>query len=240
MTAPRIIAGAAPLLLIADHASNAVPPGVDLGIDTALLGNHIAIDIGTAALTEALAKLLTAPAIVATVSRLVIDCNRDPGVAGLVPTASDGHVIPGNLGLSRAERELRTSAIHAPYHVAIADEIARRRPALLVSIHSFTPVLETAPGRSRPWPVGILYNEDDRAARSGIIALAARGLHVGDNEPYSGRDLNYTMNRHAEAAGLPYLGFEVRNDGIADGAGVVHWASVLADTIHHVMRALRI
>ena len=240
MTAPRIIAGEAPLLLIADHASNAVPPGVDLGIDAVLLDDHIAIDIGTAALTEALAKLLTAPAIIATVSRLVIDCNRDPGVAGLVPTASDGHVIPGNLSLSPAERDLRTTAIHAPYHAAIADEIARRRPALLVSIHSFTPALLTAPGGSRPWPVGILYNTDDRAARAGIGALAARGLHVGDNEPYSGRDLNYTMNRHAEAARLPYLGVEVRNDGIADGAGVAHWAAVLADTIHHVMRVLRV
>lgn len=240
MTAPRIITGNAPLLLIADHASNAVPPGVDLGIDAALLDNHIAIDIGTAVLTEALARLLAAPAVIATVSRLVIDCNRDPGVAGLVPTASDGHVIPGNLGLSTAERELRTSAIHAPYHAAIAGEIARQRPALLVSIHSFTPALKTAPGVLRPWPVGILYNADDRAARPGIAALAARGLHVGDNEPYSGRDLNYTMDRHAEAAGLPYLGIEVRNDGIADGAGVTHWAAVIADTIHHVMRALRV
>lgn len=240
MTTPAIIDGEAQLLLIADHASNAVPPGVELGIDPVLLDTHIAIDIGSAALTKALAGLLSAPAIIATVSRLVIDCNRDPGAAGLVPTASDGHVIPGNLGLSTAERDLRTSAIHMPYHAAIADEIIRRRPLLLVSIHSFTPALETAPRLARPWPVGILYNEDDRAARAGITALAARGLHVGENEPYSGRDLNYTMNRHAEAAGLPYLGIEVRNDGITDGAGVAHWAAVLADTVHHVVRTLRL
>lgn len=239
MTAPRIIAGNAPLLLIADHASNSVPPGVELGIDPILLDNHIAIDIGTAALTEVLADQLAAPAVIATVSRLVIDCNRDPEVAGSIPTASDGHVIPGNLGLSLAERELRTSAIHASYHAAIAEEILRRRPALLVSIHSFTPALETARGLARPWPVGILYNNDDRAARPGIVALAARGLHVGDNEPYSGRDLNYTMNRHAEAAGLPYLGIEIRNDGLADGEGIAHWAVVLADTIRHVLRSLR-
>ena len=239
MTTPRLIAGDAPLLLIADHASNSVPPGIDLGIESGLLDTHIAIDIGTAALTEALAQALSAPAIIAGVSRLVIDLNRDPGVSGLVPTASDGHVIPGNVGLSPAERDLRIAAIHAPYHATIATEIARHRPAMLVSIHSFTPQLAMVPEQARPWPVGILYNEDDRAARPGIAALAARGLHVGDNQPYSGRDLNYTMNRHAEAAGLPYLGVEIRNDGITDAAGVAHWTQVIADTIHHVLRALR-
>lgn len=238
MTAPQLIDGSAPLLLIADHASNRVPPGVDLGIDPALLDGHIAIDIGTAALTEALARELSAPAIIATVSRLVIDLNRDPGVAGLVPVASDGHVITGNVTAGEAERDLRLAAIHVPYHAAIAGEIARRRPELLVSIHSFTPQLATAPELARPWPVGILYNRDDRAARLGISALAARGLHVGDNAPYSGRDLNYTMNRHAEAARLPYLGVEIRNDGLRDAAGVAHWAAILADTVHHVRRGL--
>ncbi len=239
MTAPRLIDGPAPLLLIADHASNFVPPGVDLGIDPALLDDHIAVDIGTAALTEALARELSAPAIIASVSRLVIDLNRDPGVAGLVPVASDGHVITGNVTAGAAERDLRIAAIHAPYHATIAAEIARRRLELLVSIHSFTPQLATAPELARPWPVGILYNRDDRAARAGIAALAARGLHVGDNQPYSGRDLNYTMNRHAEAAGLPYLGVEIRNDGLRDAAGVAHWTHVVADTVHHVLRALR-
>ncbi len=238
MTAPHVVAGSAPILLIADHASNAVPPGIELGIDAALLETHIAVDIGSAALTEALAAALAAPAIIATVSRLVIDPNRDPQVSGLIPTASDGHFIPGNLALSAVERELRVAAIHAPYHAAIAAEIARQPPLLMVSIHSFTRVLETAPDLTRPWPVGVLYNEDDRAARFGIAALAARGFDVGDNQPYSGRDLNYTMNRHAEAAGTPYLGIEIRNDGLRDAAGVAAWCAVLAQTITKCLKEL--
>lgn len=235
---PRIIDGTAPLLIIADHASNHVPPGVDLGIEAKLLDNHIALDIGTAGLAEALAAALEAPAVVATVSRLVIDLNRDPRNAGLIPTASDGHVIAGNLALSVTERELRVAAIHSPYHSAIASEIAARRPRMLVSIHSFTSQLATAPEDARPWPVATLYNLDDRAARHALVALAARGLHVGDNQPYSGRDLNYTMNRHAEAAAIPYLGFEIRNDGLRDAQGVAHWTRVLADTIHYACRQL--
>lgn len=231
MTAPRIIDGRARILLIADHASNRVPPGVDLGIDPALLDTHIAIDIGSEALTMALAELLDAPAVIATVSRLVIDLNREVHAPGLVPVASDGHVIAGNVGLSASERELRVAAIHAPYHAAITGEIDRRRPALLVSIHSFTPRLATDPDAVRPWPVGILYNLDDRAAVLAIDALEARGVMVGDNEPYSGQILNATMNRHAEARGLPYIGFEVRQDLIDDAAGVADWAARLAPVI---------
>lgn len=238
MTAPLVIDGDAAFLIVADHASKRIPPGVDLGIDAALLDNHIAVDIGSEALARSLAVELDAPAVIATVSRLVIDLNREPDAAGLVPTASDGHVIPGNLALSALDRELRKTAIHTPYHDMIAAQIAARRPVMLISLHSFTPRLEVAAGMERPWPVGILYNSDDRAARHGLLALAARGLHVGDNLPYSGRELNYTMNRHAEAAGIPYLGFEVRNDGLRDVEGVLHWTHVLADTIHHVRRQL--
>lgn len=238
MTAPLLIDGTAPILLIADHASNRLPAGTELGIDQRLLDDHVAVDIGSAALTEALARSLAAPAVLATVSRLVIDLNRPTDAVGLIPTASDGHIIAGNLALQPSERDLRIAAIHDPYHQTIAAEIAARRPALLVSIHSFTPSLATAPGEQRPWPVGILYNADDRAARHGIAALAARGLHVGDNQPYSGRDLNYTMNRHAEANGIPYLGVEVRNDGLRDRLGVRHWCGILTDTIRTVRRAL--
>ena len=223
------------VLLVADHASNAVPRGTDLEIDAALLANHIAVDIGTADLTRALATALDAPAVIAGVSRLVIDCNRDPAVADVIPAVSDGHDIPGNLRLTPAERARRIDAIHTPYHAAIAAEIARVKPSLIVSIHSFTQQLATHPDAARPWPIAILYNTDDRAARRGLGWLAGQGFNAGDNEPYSGRVLNYTMDRHAEANGIPYLGFEVRNDGLADAAGVAHWASVIGDTIRHLL-----
>ena len=235
MTAPRIIDGAARVLFIADHASRAVPPGVDLGIDPALMGNHIAVDIGTGALTLALAAALDAPAIIATVSRLVIDMNRDPLVADVIPAASDGHVIPGNLVLSRTERELRIASIHAPYPATIAAEIARRRPALLVSMHSFTPQRQTAPDEKRPWPVAVLYNEHEAAARIALKLLRAAGFDAGDNQPYSGRELNYTMDRHAETAGIPYLGFEIRQDGLATPQGIAFWAAVLQPVIATVL-----
>jgi predicted N-formylglutamate amidohydrolase len=238
MTAPLLLPGTADVLITADHASNSVPPGIDLGIAPALLDDHIAVDIGTEPLARALARQLSAPAIIATVSRLVVDCNRDPAEPGAVPASSDGHIIHGNWALPETERALRIETIHAPYHAAIAAAIRQQPPALIVSLHSFTPQLASRPEEQRPWPVGILYNQDDRAARIGLAALAARGLHVGDNQPYSGRDLNYTMNRHAERLRMPYLGIEVRNDGLRDAAGVRHWAAILADTVRVVRRGL--
>ncbi|WP_156256176.1 N-formylglutamate amidohydrolase [Sandarakinorhabdus oryzae] len=238
MSLPEILPGTADLLLIADHASASVPPGIDLGIPPALLNDHIAVDIGTDALTRRLARALSAPAIIATVSRLVVDLNRDPADLGAVPASSDGHMIPGNWTIPADEREMRIAAIHTPYHDAIARQIAHARPALIIAVHSFTPCLATRPDEQRPWPVGILYNQDDRAARRGLVALASRGLHVGDNQPYSGRDLNYTCDRHAEAAHIPYLGIEVRNDGLQTKEGVARWTHILADCIATVRRGL--
>ncbi len=238
MRHPEILPGTADLLLIADHASADVPPGIDLGVPAALMADHVAVDIGTDALTRRLARALAAPAIIAAVSRLVVDVNRDPDDAGAVPASSDGHIIPGNWNLPPHERDIRISAIHAPYHAAIAAQIAQRRPALIISVHSFTPSLASRPEEARPWPVSILYNQDDRAARLGLVALAARGLHVGDNQPYSGRDLNYTMDRHAEARRIPYLGIEVRNDGLRDKEGIARWTHILADCIATVRRGL--
>lgn len=229
-------AGETPLVVSAPHVGTYVPAAI-LGRLTPEAAELADTDWHVERLYD-FARGLGASVIAATHSRLVVDLNRDPAELGAVPASSDGHMIPGNWHLPPQERDLRIAAIHAPYHDAISQQIAAQRPALIISVHSFTPRLATRPDERRPWPVGILYNQDDRAARLGLVALAARGLHVGDNQPYSGRDLNYTMDRHAEAAGIPYLGIEVRNDGLADRAGVARWTHILADCIASVRRGL--
>jgi predicted N-formylglutamate amidohydrolase len=225
------------LLLVVDHASNAVPEGIDLGIPGYLLDDHIAIDVGAAPLARRLAAALDCDAILATVSRLVIDLHRETDHPLLIPPASDGHRIPGNEGLDDGARASRIERYWRPYHSAIAKRIAARRPALIAAVHSFTPALATA-GVPRPWPVGILYNQDDRAARIAIDLLRARGFETGDNEPYSGKLLNATMNVHAEAHGIPYVAIEVRNDGIRDDEGVERWTKILAPVLTEVRNRL--
>lgn len=235
MSAPRFIPGKpGGVLLICDHASNAVPDGIDLGIDPALLDKHVAIDIGAGPVTEALAARLGAPAVLATVSRLVIDLHRQPDHPGLMPHVSDGHIIPGN---DKADRADRIARFHRPYHRALAAAIRETRPTLLASIHSFTPCLEQG-GAPRPWEIGILSNRDRRAADLAVALLREGGIPTGDNEPYSGRALNATLNRHGEANGIASLAIEIRNDLIRDDAGVARWTDILAPILESIRNSL--
>ena len=226
------------ILVVSDHASNRVPDDIDLGIDPALLDEHVALDIGVAAVAERMVAQAGFAAFLGNVSRLVCDFNRDEDSPALVPHASDGHAIPGNL-FDLAGREERIDRFYRPYHAALAALLDRAPPALIVSLHSFTPSLKSRPEEARPWEVGVLYNADERAARLAIPLLEAEGLIVGDQQPYSGKLLNATMNRHAEARGLPYVGIEVRQDLIADVAGQTEWAERLVRIANDVARKLQ-
>ena len=232
MTAWRYEAGdGTAVLAIVDHASNHVPEGIDLAIDASLLETHIGWDIGA----EALAKALGFPVFASTISRLVVDFNREAEDSGIVPLTSDGVAIHGNHG----DPAVRIDTYWRPYHAALAQRIALDRPHLLLSVHSFTPTLATRPDERRPWEIGILYNRDDRAARIAIELLATAGVVVGDQLPYSGKLLNATLNRHGEGTGTPYLGLEVRQDLIGDEAGIAKWASLLRPVVLACLDALR-
>ena len=91
-------AGPAELMCVADHASNFVPDGIELGIDPKLLDEHIAVDIGVNGVADRLARRHRIPAHIATVSRLVCDLHRKEDEPAVVPSESDGHLIPGNIG----------------------------------------------------------------------------------------------------------------------------------------------
>jgi len=221
------------VLVVSDHASNRVPEDIDLGIHADLLNLHIAVDIGVGAIGAAMAQRAGICAFQGNVSRLVCDFNRDPHAPAVIPIVSDGHAIPGN-AIDHAGHLARLERLYHPYHAALAALLDSAPPALILSLHSFTPRLAAHPDELRPWQVGVLFNEDDRAARIAIPLLEAEGLIVGENQPYSGKLLNYTMNRHAEADGRPYLGIEVRQDQIGDAAGQTEWAERLARLCNEV------
>ncbi|MXO72341.1 N-formylglutamate amidohydrolase [Altererythrobacter buctensis] len=218
------------ILVVSDHASNRVPDDIDLGVDPALLTQHVAIDIGVDPIGQIMAEVEGVATFQGNVSRLVCDFNRDRDSAGVVPLASDGHAIPGN-DLSPEDREARIARYFDPYHTALAALLEEANPALVVSLHSFTPALATCE-KPRPWQVGVLYNQDDRAARVAIRQLEMEGLVVGDQEPYSGVLLNATMNRHCESFGRPYVGIELRQDM----AGRESWQPGLARMLVQIAR----
>ena len=226
------------ILIVSDHASNRVPEDIDLGIDSALLDQHIAIDIGVAEVAYKMAEYDGISAFLGNVSRLVCDFNREEHQPAAIPIASDGHAIPGN-AIDHAGHEQRLDRFFRPYHSKLAELLQQHPPSLVISLHSFTPQLESHPEQHRPWHVGVLYNEDDRAARVALPLLTNEGLCVGDQQPYSGKLLNATMNRHAEAYGRPYLGIEIRQDQIGNEAGQAVWAERLVRIFNEVALKLR-
>lgn len=227
------------VIFICDHASHRIPASLGtLGVDPKYLTDHITWDIGAAGVTRRLAERFGADAVLANYSRLVIDLNRRPRDFTVIPPISDGILVPGNLGLTQAARDARGEALHAPYHAAIEDLIARRSasgvsPAFF-GIHSFTPSFHRTP---RPWHAGILWDRDPRIAVPMLAALRAHGeFFVGDNEPYSGRHTaDYSIDTHAETRGMAHVGIEIRQDLIADDAGQDRWAGILGDALASIL-----
>src|SRR6185437_10898185 len=208
--------GTSSFLLTCDHYGRRLPKELgDLGLPESELTRHIAWDIGIAGVAEALSKHLDAHLIAQRYSRLVIDCNRPPGAASSIPILSEATTIPGNEGISREAAETRRREVFDPYHRRIDEAIGQRlrnkRPTILVSLHSFTPVYA---GIARPWHIAALYQRDTTLPPLLLHALRAEGdLVVGDNEPYAVNDAtDYTIPMHGEARGLINTGIEIRQD----------------------------
>ena len=224
--------GAADFVLAADHAGRLIPRALGtLGLDNSELRRHIAWDIGIAGVTERLAELLDAPAILQAYSRLVIDCNRAPGHPTSIPPVSETTAIPGNGNLTDNDRAVRRRAIFDPYHAAITRHLDTRQAAgrrtILVAMHSFTPVFK---GVTRAVEVGVLYHHETALSRLMLELLRGEGdLVVGANEPYAiTGDSDYTVPVHGEGRGLPHVEIEIRQDLIAHPAGQSAWARRMA------------
>lgn len=229
-------------LVLCDHASNRIPPELDLlGLPAFERQRHIAWDIGAADVARRVAAGLRAPRIESQVSRLVIDVNRRLDDPTLIPPVSDGTQIPGNLDLSQHERQRRIEAYHQPYHRRIERHLNQLEHTavvpLLLSIHSFTPQLGTDP---RPWPIGVLWRHDPSFAHHLIRELGRDGTHVGDNQPYDGHlAMGYTVDHHAIRRGLPYTMIELRQDQLGTPANRRRWALKLLHALQRTARHFR-
>jgi predicted N-formylglutamate amidohydrolase len=228
------------LVLVADHARRDLPEEYgELGLPASEFDRHIAFDIGVEAVTRNLAELTGAPAVLAGFSRLLIDPNRGEEDPTLIRQLYDGTVVPGNYPMAPQERERRLDRFYRPYHDAVDAMIASvaaasGRPPLILSVHSFTPVMQ---GHVRPWHAGVLWDRDDRAARPLIDMLGADPLLVvGDNEPYDGALRGDTMYRHAIVKGFAHALVEIRQDLIAEESGARRWAERLAPIVDAINR----
>lgn len=220
------------ILIICEHAGLAIPKRLNrLGFpaDFDLTQQHIAWDIGAARLSRTIADDLGAGLIWQNYSRMVIDCNRRPLSPQSIREESDHIPIPGNIGLSAAEKQARVDEIFQPYDQLCRREMARPEIRLVVCIHSFTPEMD---GFSRPWHMSFLYRNGEAYARqmAAIIASDAPQLTIGFNEPYQVDDqTDWFVIQHAEPKAVPQVLIEVRNDQLRSDADIALWAKRLSE-----------
>lgn len=224
--------GNSPFVLTCEHASYVVPKEYhNLGIDEAELSRHIGWDIGARAVVEFLSQALNAPAVCSRYSRLLVDCNRDVSDHDLIVAESDGTKIQGNAGLTHGERERRITKFYQPYHEAIDQLLGNRtgRETVLLSIHSFTPVLGT---KKRPFDLGVLFDRHEDLAQEVGQRLHHREYRVRYNEPYSGLDgLIFSARSHGDRHGLLYLELEINNSMIMRRDDAQRAGQILGETL---------
>ena len=227
------------VVLTCDHAGNHVPPAFDdLGLQGDRLNEHIAWDIGAAALTRQLAGQLDASAVMATHSRLFIDPNRKLGSADSILRVSDGVEVPGNQNVAPEEAGLRADLSFWPYHHEVEKALHlseyRKGTVAYVAVHSFTPSMA---GATRPWDIGVLYGRDDRMAKPVLAALRqVDGICVGDNQPYSAtHPPGYGLEAYGTSAGRPHVMVEIRQDLLLTAQGIERWAQILTDALRGML-----
>ncbi len=221
----------APLVLTCEHASPAVPDDLaGLGLDAAALTDHIGWDIGAAQVTVRLSELLTAPAVLSAVNRLVVDCNRQLTDHDLIPEVSHGVVIAGNARLDDGERSRRIGAYYEPFHDQVDVVLERESRALLLSVHSFTPGYD-----GRDFDIGVLFDDHQASADALAGELRGQGFAVRMNEPYSGFEgLIHSARSHGIRAGCTYLEIEINNRLVLAAAA----SKAIADRIARALSAL--
>lgn len=226
-------------ILVCEHAGGQMP--MDLGLSPDQMKSDIVCDWGAGDVTRELAKILKCTAVLATLSRLVVDLNRYPNHPESVPAKSQrGTKIPGNQ-ISKSQIKKRHEEFFWPFHHQLRDQMARlqfiHEQITLIDIHSFSPEYN---GEKRPWQVGVLFDQNEKISKKLIASLRKAGLKVGANEPYTAKDevgFGFTTNAHAVDHHLPHLMIELRQDEIDTPAKVQKMAKILAKALGDLLSA---
>ncbi|MFV2093330.1 MAG: N-formylglutamate amidohydrolase, partial [Hyphomicrobiales bacterium] len=210
--------GAGNFVLACEHAANYIPAEFNnLGLSDTALTNHIAWDPGAREVARAMALRLDAPLVEQHVSRLLYDCNRPPAAPSAVSVESETQKIPGNIGLSEQDRQLRIDRFYEPFRATLTACLDQRRDPVIVTVHSFTPVFL---GVKRLVDIGILHDADTRFADQMLkVTEAEKALVVARNDPYGPDDgVTHTLVEHGLSRQLLNVMLEIRHDLIDDAA----------------------
>lgn len=226
------------ILVTCEHGGNRVPAAyraLFAGRD-GMLRSHRGWDPGALILGRDLARLLHAPLLSATTTRLLVDLNRSPDHPDLFSRYSRV--------LDAAARTALLEKHYTPYREAVEARIRQERRrgcrVLHLSAHSFTPRLH---GETRHADLGLLYDPRRRQERDFCLALqdcvtrALPGLAVRRNYPYRGTadGLTTWLRRRFPAAG--YLGVELELNQRIGRRPPREWRELRAALAHCIRHA---
>lgn len=232
--------GVSQVLLVCEHAGSHIPEYYqNLGLHADILESHVAWDPGALDLANALSKKLDAPLVYGTWSRLLYDCNRPPDAADAIRDDTEFGEVPGNLNLPEAQRAARVKSIHDTFHASLSDTVAQRARTVLVTIHSFTPVIA---GKPRDMDIGVLHDADSRLADALLgDTVLTKGLTVRRNEPYGPSDgVTYTLKTHALPRGDLNVMLEIRNDLLRTPDQITQMSTLLSRWLTQSLATLEV
>ena len=227
--------GAGSVVLICEHASNHIPDEFNqLGLDAEVAQSHIAWDPGALPLAKALSAAFDAPLVAGAASRLLFDCNRPSFADDAIPVQSEIYQVPGNAGLSQAQRNARITRFHDPFFEALSMVLDAKAPKLVITFHSFTASYR---GKQRPVEIGVLHDEDRRFADAMLnVSREYSPFNVQRNDPYGPEDgVTHTLKTHAQPRGMLNVMLEVRNDLLVGAEEQAQMGEILSAWIGDAM-----
>ncbi|WP_419420053.1 N-formylglutamate amidohydrolase [Legionella sp. D16C41] len=198
------------VILSCEHAVNTIPSSYSYHFKDykQLLTTHRGYDIGALEVANHLNQTLAYPLICATVSRLLIDCNRSLKHKACFSEVSSQFSI--------TEKEYLIQHYYLPYRQTveqlIQETMADGYQVCHLSVHSFTPNLN---GTVRTTDIGLLY-DPKRAAEQQLarcwqqlLRQHAKHLKTKLNYPYRGSSDGFTTSLRKKYTAADYLGLEL-------------------------------
>jgi predicted N-formylglutamate amidohydrolase len=198
------------VVLSCEHAVNAIPEAYRhyFSDNEALLNTHRGLDFGAQAIAFALSQSLQIELASATVSRLLIDCNRCLSHPECFSTMS--------AKLSSFEKNQVIEQYYLPFRQQVESRIkthlTRGYQVWHLSIHSFTPLFK---GVIRKAEFGLLYDPKRLAEKAmakswqALLKKHTQDWRVYLNYPYKGYINGFTTHLRTQYSDSDYLGIEL-------------------------------
>ena len=228
------------LFLSCEHAVNTVPPAYHhlFHQHESLLQTHRAIDFGANEIALHLKQVLNCDYMSASVSRLLIDCNRSLNHPNCFSEFTK--LLPDD------EKTRLIEQYYLPYRqpaeALIQGHIDRGNQVFHLSCHSFTPIFN---GVTRNAGIGLLYNPKRHGEKEVVrewhgLLSQQTDYRIRMNYPYCGISNGFTSDLRKKHPEKNYLGveLEVNQALVNDQTSLDALAKALSNSLTELLQLL--